>query len=168
MFTLSGRTLVIRNVDEDEKYRAEREQSKNFKGNVKKLRNAAIEYRRAHKVELYYDLHTVDFDNGYYQFKNDIKHNDGVERYYIYSREYKNIDELFTKDEQAYLVKFGSEKHKLLYRRRAKCPMPICSISKLSISSTECSTPHCARRTRSNAAARIKSLFPLRLKSRTI
>lgn len=35
MFTLSGRTLVIRNVDEDEKYRAEREQSKNFKGNVK-------------------------------------------------------------------------------------------------------------------------------------
>ena len=115
MFTLNGRTLVSRSVDENEKYRAEREQSKNFKGNVKKLRNAAIEYRRAHKVELYYDLHTVDFDNGYYQFKNDIKHSDGVERYYIYSREYKNIDELFTKDEQAHLVKFGSEKHKLLY-----------------------------------------------------
>mgnify|MGYP000198105979 FL=1 len=115
MFTLNGRTLVSRSVDENEKYRAEREQSKNFKDNVKKLRNAAIEYRRAHKVELYYDLHTVDFDNGYYQFKNDIKHNDGVERYYIYSREYKNIDELFTKDEQTHLVKFGSEKHKLLY-----------------------------------------------------
>lgn len=115
MFTLNGRTLISRSVDENEKYRAEREQSKNFKGNVKKLRNAAIEYRRAHKVELYYDLHTVDFDNGYYQFKNDIKHNDGVERYYIYSREYKNIDELFTKDEQEHLVKFGSEKHKLLY-----------------------------------------------------
>ena len=52
MFTLNGRTLVSRSVDENEKYRAEREQSKNFKGNVKKLRNAAIEYRRAHKVEL--------------------------------------------------------------------------------------------------------------------
>ena len=115
MFTLGGRALISRSVTEDEKYRAEREQSKNFKRSIKKLRNAAIEYRRAHKVELYYDLHTVDFDNGYYQFKNDIKHSDGVERYYIYSREYKNIDGLFTKEEQAHLVKFGSERHKLLY-----------------------------------------------------
>ena len=115
MFTLGGRALISRSVTEDEKYRAEREQSKNFKRSIKKLRNAAIEYRRAHKVELYYDLHTVDFDNGYYQFKNDIKHSDGVERYYIYSREYKNIDGIFTKEEQAHLVKFGSERHKLLY-----------------------------------------------------
>ena len=114
-FSLAGRALVSESVTDEEKYRSEREQSKNFRGEVKKLRNAAIDYRRAHKVELYYDLHTVDFDNGYYQFKNDFSHKDGVERYYVYSREYENIDGLFTDEEQKNLVKFGSEKHKLLY-----------------------------------------------------
>ncbi len=114
-FTLSGRTLVSQSVTAEEKYRSEREQSKNFKGDVKKLRNEAIEYRRDHIVELYYDLHTVDEDNGCYQFKNDFRYKDGVERYYIYSREYEDIDSIFTKEEQQNLVKFGSYKHKLLY-----------------------------------------------------
>lgn len=35
MFTLEGRTLISRSVTEDEKYRAEREQSKNFKRSIK-------------------------------------------------------------------------------------------------------------------------------------
>lgn len=35
MFTLEGRALISRSVTEDEKYRAEREQSKNFKRSIK-------------------------------------------------------------------------------------------------------------------------------------
>ncbi len=114
-FSLHGRTLKSEPVTKEQIVQAELEQSKNFRGKTKKLRRAAIDYRVRHRVWLYYDLHTVDFDNGYYQFKNDIKHDDGVERYYVYSRDYKNIDELFTKEEQKHLVKFGSERHKLLY-----------------------------------------------------
>ena len=114
-FSLSGRTLKSEPVSEEQILEAELKQSKNFKGKTKKLRRAAIDYRSKHRVWLYYDLHTVDFDNGYYQFKNDIKHDDGVERYYVYSRDYKDIDALFTKEEQEHLIKFGSERHKLLY-----------------------------------------------------
>ena len=114
-FTRSGRSLHSEPVTAEQTREAELKQSKNFGGKIKKLRREAINYRSKHRIWLYYDLHTVDFDNGYYQFKNDIKHTDGVERYYVYSREYENMDELFTKEEQAHLVKFGSEKHRLLY-----------------------------------------------------
>jgi len=30
-----------------------------------------------------YDAYTVEKDNGYFQFANDIKHNDGIEKYYV-------------------------------------------------------------------------------------
>lgn len=30
-------------------------------------------------------IYTVEKDNGYYQFANDSKHDDGIERYYVFS-----------------------------------------------------------------------------------
>lgn len=110
-----GFTLKKISAKETEKF--EKKQSKlfSFMPNVKKLRLKSIEYRKHHRIWLYNDLYTVEKDNGYYQFKNDIKHNDGIERYYVVTRDYKDIDALFTKEEQKHLVKAGSDLHKLLY-----------------------------------------------------
>ena len=79
------------------------------------LRLNAIKYRKTHRVWLYSDLYTVEKDNGYYQFINDFDKNDGVERYYIYTRELSEIEYLFNEEQKKALVEFGSERHKLLY-----------------------------------------------------
>ena len=94
------------------------EQTKNIitlEPEARELRLKAIEYRKNHRVWLYSDLYTVKKDNGYYQFINDFKYKDGVERYYVYTREKEEIIDLFTEEQQKYLVEFGSEQHKLLY-----------------------------------------------------
>ena len=79
------------------------------------LRVKAIEYRKGRNIWLYNDLYTVEKDNAYYQFINDFDKDDGVERYYVYSREYKDIEHLFTDEQKKRLVKYGSDAHKLLY-----------------------------------------------------
>lgn len=79
------------------------------------LRQSSLQYRRKHRIWLYYDLYTVEKDNGYYQFIDDFKHQDGIERYYVMNRDYENLDTLFTPEQQQCLVRFGSLKHKLLY-----------------------------------------------------
>lgn len=97
--------------------RLEKKQSKLFSltKEIEKLRLESLKYRKDHKIWLYYDSREVEKDNGYYQFKNDIKHDDGIERYYVVTREYNDVDTLFTKEEQKRLVKAGSDFHKLLY-----------------------------------------------------
>lgn len=80
-----------------------------------KLRLQSVKYREKHRIWLYYDLYTVEKDNGYYQFANDLKHNDGVERYYVLTHEYDNLDKVFTPQQQKHLVKFGSPEHRLLF-----------------------------------------------------
>lgn len=79
------------------------------------LRQKSLQYRKRHRVWLYYDLYTVEKDNGYYQFINDFQHNDGIERYYVTNREYADINALFTSEQQTRLIPFGSPRHKLLY-----------------------------------------------------
>lgn len=79
------------------------------------LRQASLQYRKKHRIWLYYDLYTVEKDNGYYQFINDLTHQDGIERYYIVNRDYEDIDALFTPEQQKHLIRFGSWRHKLLY-----------------------------------------------------
>lgn len=82
---------------------------------VLELKEKAIDYRYSHRVWLYSDLSTVEKDNGYYQFINDWDKNDGIERYYVYSRPLAEISHLFTEKQQEKLVEFGSDRHKLLY-----------------------------------------------------
>lgn len=79
------------------------------------LRLKSINYRKKHRIWLYYDFYTVEKDNGFYQFENDLKHNDGVERYYVLTHEYEDLDKVFTPEQQKHLVKAGSKKHRLLF-----------------------------------------------------
>lgn len=79
------------------------------------LRLKTINYRKNHRIWLYYDFYTVEKDNGYYQFINDLKHNDGVERYYVLTHEYEDIDSVFTPEQKKHLVTMGSPEHKLLF-----------------------------------------------------
>lgn len=67
------------------------------------------------EIWIYNDRPNV-FDNGYEQFKYDFNKNDKVKRYYI-TYESENIDGKFTKEEQKYLVKYGSLKHRLLFAK---------------------------------------------------
>ena len=79
------------------------------------LRLKTINYRKKHRIWLYYDFYTVEKDNGYYQFANDLQHDDGIERYYVLTHEYEDLNKVFTPEQQKHLVKAGSKKHKLLF-----------------------------------------------------
>lgn len=115
--TLNGNAIELKRVSAEEAAMLEREQTELFAGrrDVYSQRQFSQEYRRTHRVWLYYDLYTVEKDNGYYQFVHDFEHEDGVERYYIYSRELTQIEHLFTERQKRYLVPFGSMLHQLLY-----------------------------------------------------
>ncbi len=82
---------------------------------IKELKANAIDYRANHRVWLYSDLNTVLKDNAYYQFRNDFSKDDNVERYYVYTKPYEEIEHLFNEEQKEYLIEFGSYKHQLLY-----------------------------------------------------
>ena len=65
-------------------------------------------------IWLYYDRKNV-FDNGYEQFKHDIKIKDNIKKYYILDGKINNFRDMFSIKEQKHVVKFGSLKHKLLF-----------------------------------------------------
>lgn len=114
---VNNNTIFFEKLTQDQIDEFELEQTEKFedKEKVYNLRKESLEYRKNHRVWLYSDLYTVRKDNGYYQFINDFAHNDGVERYYVYDRDYDDIKDLFTDEQKKFLVKFGSYQHKLLY-----------------------------------------------------
>lgn len=114
---LNNNKLLFEKINSDNIYKFELKQTEKFKNDkeVYRLRKESLEYRKNHRVWLYSDLYTVRKDNGYYQFINDFGHSDNVERYYVYDRDFADIQDLFTDEQKGFLVKFGSEKHKLLY-----------------------------------------------------
>lgn len=71
------------------------------------------------KIWLYNDSYSTASDNGYVQFVHDFAKKDGIKRYYVYERE-ELIKGKFTPEQQKYLVKFRSGKHKRLYMRADK------------------------------------------------
>lgn len=75
--------------------------------------------RNNKEIWIYMDREKT-IDNGYYQFKHDIKKRDKIKRYYIYNDEKNNIKKHFTKKERKYLVKFNTFKHKLLFLKCSK------------------------------------------------
>lgn len=115
--TLNDNVMMLDKLSEEEISAFETEQNELFtdKPSVYELRKDSIEYKKEHRVWLYYDLYTVEKDNGYYQFINDFQHKDGVERYYVYSRDISEIEHLFSEEQKRYLIRFGSLMHKLLY-----------------------------------------------------
>lgn len=115
--TLEDNVIEIEQCSEEQIEEFEAEQNEVFRDSpsVYELRSDSLDYRKHHHIWLYYDLYTVEKDNGYYQFINDFKHKDGVERYYVYDRELSEIEHLFTEEQKRFLVKFGSVMHKLVY-----------------------------------------------------
>lgn len=75
---------------------------------------AKISNRKNNKIWLYYDRNNV-FDNGYYQFKHDVKIKDNIKKYYIIDGKEEIYKNKFTKKELKNVVKFGSFKHKMLF-----------------------------------------------------
>lgn len=107
------RNIRLEKIDDNMKTHIENKNSKRFEKDsyVTKMRQESIAYKKEHRVWLYYDAYTVEKDNGYFQFANDIKHNDGIEKYYVVTN--KKIYE--ENDNLEHFVEFGSEQHKLLY-----------------------------------------------------
>ena len=110
-------TLRFTHSTKEEIYLFEKRQIELFNPEtaIANLKNDAIDYRYNHRVWLYSDLNSVLKDNAYYQFINDFEHKDGIERYYVYTRPYKEIEHLFTPEQKKYLVQFGSTRHQMLY-----------------------------------------------------
>lgn len=71
------------------------------------------------EIWLYNDRNGV-FDNAYYQFLHDLSKADGVERYYIYNDELKEITDKFEGVDKKQLVKYKSKKHIELFMKSAK------------------------------------------------
>ena len=103
----------------------EETRKKDFKRKFKKFlkiservvlyRVIALKTRKKNKkIWLYYDRVNV-FDNGYIQFKHDIKINDEIEKYYILDGKKNKFRDKFTFKERKNVVKFGSFKHKILF-----------------------------------------------------
>ena len=134
-----GNTLRIEKVTPQQADIYEEAQNLPFKNNssVSGIRKKSLAYRKEHRVWLYYDLHTVEKDNGYYQFINDFKHDDGVERYYIYDRDLSETEHLFTEEQKERLVPFGSRQHKLLYLSAEKILTAFYGFSTISPFGTE-------------------------------
>lgn len=109
--------FTVERLSKEEVYKTETEHAAGFfeKSSVRELREESVQYRKDHRVWLYSDLYTVKKDNAYYQFLNDFGKNDGVERYYVYTKPYDEIKDLFTDEHREFLVEFGSKHHKLLY-----------------------------------------------------
>ena len=115
--TLKDNELFLTQLDKEEVSDFEIEQTEKFISNkmAYSLRMDSLIYRKNHRVWLYHDLYTVKKDNGYYQFINDIKHNDNIERYYVYDNDLSEIECLFLEEQKVRLINFGSTMHKLLY-----------------------------------------------------
>lgn len=83
--------------------------------NEKNIINRNLDIKEKN-VWLYYDNNVCERDNAYYQFINDLKYDDGIERYYIiypdYEYDYSNIINN--------IVRFKSDKHKTLFLRCSK------------------------------------------------
>lgn len=110
-------SIIIEKKTKDEIYEFEKSQLENPNKEtfVYDLKKEAIDYRYNHRVWLYSDLATVEKDNAYYQFINDFGKDDGVDRYYVYTKPYEQIEHLFTDEQKKNLVEFGSHEHQVLY-----------------------------------------------------
>ena len=66
------------------------------------------------QIWLYNDKEVL-LDNAYIQFKHDFNKKDNIKRYYVYNGSLDKIKSKFTKEEQKYLLKYKSFKHRRLF-----------------------------------------------------
>ncbi len=115
--TLTNNRFIIKNISDKEVLKFKiKEAFKYFPKNIKifvvRLLNLVIPFGR---VWLYHDCNTSKKDNGYYQFIHDFEIKDGVKRYYVVNGSIDKVKDMFTPEQQKYLVTFRSDRHKLLY-----------------------------------------------------
>lgn len=78
------------------------------------LRECCKKY--AHKrIWIYSDCDAVDCDNAFYQFLNDYRKNDGIERYFVMHSDFHRIQPHVDDSMMKCLVPFGSVHHKELF-----------------------------------------------------
>lgn len=80
----------------------------------KKIRDKYLSLPKK-RVWLYYDNYTVEKDNGYYQFMNDARKKDGIERYYILSNFSYDVSKFFPPDLLPNVIEFGTPEHQMMY-----------------------------------------------------
>lgn len=114
--SIDDNKLFVSPIDEQE-FWAERDAQ-----NAEYIKQPSIYNHRAsckkysgRRIWIYVDCYTVDFDNAYYQFLNDWNKDDGVERYYIITKDFDCIRHCFDKSMMKHLVIFGSTHHKDLF-----------------------------------------------------
>ncbi len=88
----------------------------------------AILIRKNEKIWLYSDSGGI-LDNAYYQFKHDIKKQDGVKRYYILFDDVSKVKDKLSSEELKHTIRFKSIKQKILFLNSKKI---ICSYSNTS------------------------------------
>ncbi len=115
--TLTDSRFIIKNVtDKQEKAYKAKDLFKFFPKRLKvvlvRLLNLIIPFGR---VWLYHDCKTASKDNGYFQYIHDFEKKDGIKRYYVVNGDINTVKDMFTPEQQKYLVQFRSYKHKLLY-----------------------------------------------------
>ncbi len=110
-------------TDEDTLYlsqasgKVRRAQRRRFRNEIKQwLIRQFIMLPWRKKVWLYSDNQNVLKDNGYYQFDHDFRKKDGIRRFYVVnSDDFKRDRKEYPPEQQPYLVKSESYKHKILF-----------------------------------------------------
>lgn len=85
-----------------------------FKKNKKLALIRLLNKKTKRPVWLYNDRNGV-FDNAYYQFKHDFQQSDGIDRYYVFDGDIKDISKYFSEEESKSVIQYGSLKHKYLF-----------------------------------------------------
>ncbi len=123
-YVYSNSVFKIRSVNAQKERNYWKNVRKKYRKKNKKLwliRNiCSLNIKRYENVWLYYDCKGVRKDNGYYQFIHDFGKADGVSRYYVVNDNLDLVRDLFSKEQQKYLVRFGSWFHKFLYLKARK------------------------------------------------
>ncbi len=79
---------------------------------IARMRNKAVALQSRKTIHLYLDCRGVRRDNGFEQFILDLHNHDGIDRYYVTSKEFLDCD--FLKQYRKHILLFGSKQHKLL------------------------------------------------------
>ena len=110
-------SLIFEKKTDDELRSLELFNAKKFSCNTcsYELKCTAIEKRAKSRIWLYSDAADTVKGNAYYQFLNDFAHDDGIERFYVYTGSLDSTSSLFSEEQREHLVKFGSYEHRVLY-----------------------------------------------------
>lgn len=127
-----GALIKVKNATPEER-RDVKKELKNLYNSQNPMINFYRKFTKTNKkIWLYCDRKGV-IDNAYYQFKNDIKKNDGIKRYYVIDGDKKQYRKYFTRSElRKHTIQKNSYRHKIMFLRSAKVITSFSSINEYS------------------------------------